>query len=204
MTLFFRWVLFRVEKWEYTPLGYSIILLTYSTYSCTFSVSYAQVRILRLLRILGRNNDTASDAMNDLLAQVHCMDEYKYVSMMLWLVWSLKVCSSQHCCNTTAIVQTHSYKVYLLVFHVCTMSRQSSVSDIELNYLYNAVMTFPFFSTLIVTSVCNACCVLSTFFTHVYVCRWLRTQTAVRLQAVLSCMRLCSPSWTSSQRVGSG
>lgn len=29
-----------------------------------------QVRILRLLRILGRNNEAASDAMNDLLAQV--------------------------------------------------------------------------------------------------------------------------------------
>uniref|UniRef100_A0A673XG49 AP-1 complex subunit gamma n=1 Tax=Salmo trutta TaxID=8032 RepID=A0A673XG49_SALTR len=31
---------------------------------------FLQVRILRLLRILGRNNDTASDAVNDLLAQV--------------------------------------------------------------------------------------------------------------------------------------
>ncbi|KAL2097143.1 hypothetical protein ACEWY4_006350 [Coilia grayii] len=31
---------------------------------------FLQVRILRLLRILGRNNDSASDAMNDLLAQV--------------------------------------------------------------------------------------------------------------------------------------
>uniref|UniRef100_A0A668AH30 AP-1 complex subunit gamma n=1 Tax=Myripristis murdjan TaxID=586833 RepID=A0A668AH30_9TELE len=31
---------------------------------------FLQVRILRLLRILGRNNDAASDAMNDLLAQV--------------------------------------------------------------------------------------------------------------------------------------
>jgi len=29
-----------------------------------------QVRILRLLRILGRKNEGASDAMNDLLAQV--------------------------------------------------------------------------------------------------------------------------------------
>lgn len=29
-----------------------------------------QVRILRLLRILGRNDESASDAMNDLLAQV--------------------------------------------------------------------------------------------------------------------------------------
>ncbi|XP_057714156.1 AP-1 complex subunit gamma-like 2 [Corythoichthys intestinalis] len=31
---------------------------------------FLQVRILRLLRILGRNNETASDTMNDLLAQV--------------------------------------------------------------------------------------------------------------------------------------
>ncbi|KAI3375291.1 hypothetical protein L3Q82_021793 [Scortum barcoo] len=31
---------------------------------------FLQVRILRLLRILGRNNEQASDAMNDLLAQV--------------------------------------------------------------------------------------------------------------------------------------
>ncbi|XP_028328631.1 AP-1 complex subunit gamma-like 2 isoform X2 [Gouania willdenowi] len=31
---------------------------------------FLQVRLLRLLRILGRNNETASDAMNDLLAQV--------------------------------------------------------------------------------------------------------------------------------------
>uniref|UniRef100_A0A8C6NP31 AP-1 complex subunit gamma n=4 Tax=Nothobranchius TaxID=28779 RepID=A0A8C6NP31_NOTFU len=31
---------------------------------------FLQVRILRLLRVLGRNNETASDAMNDLLAQV--------------------------------------------------------------------------------------------------------------------------------------
>ncbi|KAJ8336573.1 hypothetical protein SKAU_G00377930 [Synaphobranchus kaupii] len=31
---------------------------------------FLQVRILRLLRILGRNDDVASDAMNDLLAQV--------------------------------------------------------------------------------------------------------------------------------------
>uniref|UniRef100_A0A672HSF2 AP-1 complex subunit gamma n=1 Tax=Salarias fasciatus TaxID=181472 RepID=A0A672HSF2_SALFA len=31
---------------------------------------FLQVRILRLLRILGRNNESASDAMNDLLAQV--------------------------------------------------------------------------------------------------------------------------------------
>ncbi|TKS80292.1 Large neutral amino acids transporter small subunit 2 L-type amino acid transporter 2 [Collichthys lucidus] len=33
---------------------------------------FLQVRILRLLRILGRNNEAASDAMNDLLAQVQC------------------------------------------------------------------------------------------------------------------------------------
>uniref|UniRef100_A0A1A8HI25 AP-1 complex subunit gamma n=2 Tax=Nothobranchius korthausae TaxID=1143690 RepID=A0A1A8HI25_9TELE len=31
---------------------------------------FLQVRILRLLRVLGRHNETASDAMNDLLAQV--------------------------------------------------------------------------------------------------------------------------------------
>lgn len=31
-----------------------------------------QVRILRLLRILGHNDETASDTMNDLLAQVQC------------------------------------------------------------------------------------------------------------------------------------
>lgn len=30
----------------------------------------SQVRILRLLRILGHNNEAASDTMNDLLAQV--------------------------------------------------------------------------------------------------------------------------------------
>lgn len=35
-----------------------------------WSIFVPQVRILRLLRILGHNNDTASDAMNDLLAQV--------------------------------------------------------------------------------------------------------------------------------------
>lgn len=32
--------------------------------------SCLQVRILRLLRILGHNDETASDTMNDLLAQV--------------------------------------------------------------------------------------------------------------------------------------
>lgn len=31
-----------------------------------------QVRILRLLRILGRNDDDSSEAMNDILAQVRC------------------------------------------------------------------------------------------------------------------------------------
>lgn len=36
----------------------------------TLACLYPQVRILRLLRILGHNNEAASDAMNDLLAQV--------------------------------------------------------------------------------------------------------------------------------------
>uniref|UniRef100_A0A672R7A6 AP-1 complex subunit gamma n=1 Tax=Sinocyclocheilus grahami TaxID=75366 RepID=A0A672R7A6_SINGR len=49
--------------------------LVTSSYSPEHNVAgisdpFLQVRILRLLRILGHNNDTASDAMNDLLAQV--------------------------------------------------------------------------------------------------------------------------------------
>lgn len=41
---------------------------------CSFTLRClcTQVRVLRLLRILGHNNETASDAMNDLLAQVSC------------------------------------------------------------------------------------------------------------------------------------
>uniref|UniRef100_A0A8C9VI77 Adaptor related protein complex 1 subunit gamma 2 n=1 Tax=Scleropages formosus TaxID=113540 RepID=A0A8C9VI77_SCLFO len=59
------------------------LIVCLSLYSCLVMSGYSpehnvagisdpflQVRILRLLRILGRNNDTASDAMNDLLAQV--------------------------------------------------------------------------------------------------------------------------------------
>ncbi|KAM9789749.1 AP-1 complex subunit gamma-like 2 [Neosynchiropus ocellatus] len=49
--------------------------LVFSGYSPEHDVAgvsdpFLQVRILRLLRILGRNNEAASDAMNDLLAQV--------------------------------------------------------------------------------------------------------------------------------------
>ncbi|XP_051984705.1 AP-1 complex subunit gamma-like 2 [Xyrauchen texanus] len=49
--------------------------LVTSSYSPEHNVAgisdpFLQVRILRLLRILGHKNDTASDAMNDLLAQV--------------------------------------------------------------------------------------------------------------------------------------
>lgn len=51
---------------------FSYFLLIRCTNNWLFTLSglHPQVRILRLLRILGRNNETASDAMNDLLAQV--------------------------------------------------------------------------------------------------------------------------------------
>uniref|UniRef100_A0A673XRV7 AP-1 complex subunit gamma n=1 Tax=Salmo trutta TaxID=8032 RepID=A0A673XRV7_SALTR len=56
-------------------LFHSLLRLVMSGYSPEHNVAgisdpFLQVRILRLLRILGRNNDTASDAVNDLLAQV--------------------------------------------------------------------------------------------------------------------------------------
>lgn len=43
----------------------------------TTKLFYPQVRILRLLRILGHNNDSASEAMNDLLAQVQWHDKHQ-------------------------------------------------------------------------------------------------------------------------------
>uniref|UniRef100_A0A671QUV1 AP-1 complex subunit gamma-1-like n=1 Tax=Sinocyclocheilus anshuiensis TaxID=1608454 RepID=A0A671QUV1_9TELE len=58
---------------------YRLLLLFFSYHFISYSPEhnvagisdpFLQVRILRLLRILGHNNDTASDAMNDLLAQV--------------------------------------------------------------------------------------------------------------------------------------
>ncbi|XP_071347377.1 AP-1 complex subunit gamma-like 2 [Trachinotus anak] len=50
----------------------SLVISGYSPEHDVAGISdpFLQVRILRLLRILGRNNETASDAMNDLLAQV--------------------------------------------------------------------------------------------------------------------------------------
>ncbi|KAG7227387.1 hypothetical protein INR49_000392 [Caranx melampygus] len=50
----------------------SLVISGYSPEHDVAGISdpFLQVRILRLLRILGRNNESASDAMNDLLAQV--------------------------------------------------------------------------------------------------------------------------------------
>ncbi|XP_075876683.1 AP-1 complex subunit gamma-like 2 [Nelusetta ayraudi] len=50
----------------------SLVVSGYSPEHDVSGVSdpFLQVRVLRLLRILGHNNETASDAMNDLLAQV--------------------------------------------------------------------------------------------------------------------------------------
>ncbi|XP_047445308.1 AP-1 complex subunit gamma-like 2 [Mugil cephalus] len=50
----------------------SLVISGYSPEHDVAGISdpFLQVRILRLLRILGRNNEAASDAMNDLLAQV--------------------------------------------------------------------------------------------------------------------------------------
>lgn len=39
---------------------------------CGVSDPFLQVKVLRLLRLLGHNDPEASEAMNDILAQVSC------------------------------------------------------------------------------------------------------------------------------------
>lgn len=63
---------FRKSVPELVHIMKGLVLSGYSPEHDVAGVSdpFLQVRILRLLRILGHNNETASDAMNDLLAQV--------------------------------------------------------------------------------------------------------------------------------------
>ncbi|KAM4604866.1 AP-1 complex subunit gamma-like 2 isoform 2-T2 [Polymixia lowei] len=65
-------VQFRKAVPELVQIMKGLVMSGYSPEHNVAGISdpFLQVRILRLLRILGRNNDAASDAMNDLLAQV--------------------------------------------------------------------------------------------------------------------------------------
>uniref|UniRef100_A0A9R1SDG6 AP-1 complex subunit gamma n=2 Tax=Cyprinus carpio TaxID=7962 RepID=A0A9R1SDG6_CYPCA len=65
-------VQFRKAVPELVQIMKGLVTSSYSPEHNVAGISdpFLQVRILRLLRILGHNNDTASDAMNDLLAQV--------------------------------------------------------------------------------------------------------------------------------------
>nr|XP_020460199.1 AP-1 complex subunit gamma-1-like [Monopterus albus] len=64
--------LFRKTVPDLVQIMKGLVISGYSPEHDVAGVSdpFLQVRILRLLRILGRNNEAASDAMNDLLAQV--------------------------------------------------------------------------------------------------------------------------------------
>lgn len=57
----------------------------------TFSLLYfiKQVRILRLLRILGRNDDDSSEAMNDILAQVRSAKLMSSLNFFFWFLNNL-------------------------------------------------------------------------------------------------------------------
>uniref|UniRef100_A0A8B9GDH2 AP-1 complex subunit gamma n=1 Tax=Amazona collaria TaxID=241587 RepID=A0A8B9GDH2_9PSIT len=48
---------------------------------------FLQVRILRLLRILGRNDDDSSEAMNDILAQVRSARSMSSLNFLFWIQW---------------------------------------------------------------------------------------------------------------------
>lgn len=48
-----------------------------------------QVRILRLLRILGRNDDDSSEAMNDILAQVRSARLMSSLNFLFWFLSTL-------------------------------------------------------------------------------------------------------------------
>lgn len=63
---------FRKAVPELVQVMKGLVMSSYSPEHNVAGISdpFLQVRILRLLRILGRNDDVASDAMNDLLAQV--------------------------------------------------------------------------------------------------------------------------------------
>lgn len=71
------------------------LILPEYTVNCNvrFLMELFQVRILRLLRILGKGDDDSSEAMNDILAQVKDFRRLNF-NIQCWEHLKLQMCSN--------------------------------------------------------------------------------------------------------------
>ena len=98
---------------------------------------FLQIKILRLLRILGKGDASASETMNDILAQVSCQNRINHHSDKKHFILSLMVTESFLVSNILPFIRKI---LYYCIKIVCGWSNRSYITHLyilcKLSYIF--------------------------------------------------------------------